>query len=393
MRNVSEVLKAGMCSGCGLCAKNSQAMQIDSIGYFRPKELINDTISNKTCPGRQVSHYNNEAPYSLLWGPILNCELGYALDEHIHHQGSSGGVLTALLVYLLESKSVDAVIQVGVSEENPIRNATYIHTSKEEVISCAGSRYAPSAPLSVIRELIGNGKTYAVVGKPCDIAAMRALVQEFPQYQEQFPYLLTFMCAGIPSEAGTLAILKQFGIRQEDLISFRYRGDGWPGLTKAVTHEGKMHTMTYNESWGTVLNRHLQPRCKLCADGIGEAADIVCGDAWHASENGYPSFEEQEGRSLALSRTSQGRALLDAALKARAIMLTPYQLEELAKIQPFQVNRKQTALVRKLAVGLLSGKSPAYQGYRLWALTLSSGFKVSIKAFIGTLVRKIKGRI
>lgn len=393
MRNVSEVLKAGMCSGCGLCAKNSQAMQIDKIGYFRPREPINDTISNKACPGRQISHCNDEAPYNLLWGPLLSCELGYATEERIRHQGSSGGVLTALLVYLLESKCVDGVIQIGVSEDNPIRNATYIHTRKEEVINCAGSRYSPSSPLSVVRDLIGDGKVYALVGKPCDIAAMRALVNEFPQYQTQFPYLLTFICAGVPSEAGTQAVLKQFGVREKDLISFRYRGDGWPGLTKAVTREGQNYTMTYNESWGTILNRHLQSRCKLCADGIGEAADIVCGDAWHSSENGYPSFDEQEGRSLTLARTLQGRALLDAALQTKAIVLTPYQLEELVQIQPFQVNRKQTAQVRRLAVGLLGGKSPKYLRYRLWTLALSSGLRVNLKAFIGTLVRKFKGRI
>lgn len=393
MRNVSEVLKAGMCSGCGLCAKNSRAMQIDKMGYFRPQDPIVDTISSKACPGRQVSHYNSEAPYNQLWGPLLSCELGYATEECIRHQGSSGGVLTALLVYLLESKAVDAVIQVGVSENNPIRNATYIHTRKEEVINCAGSRYSPSSPLSVVRELIGDGKIYALVGKPCDIAAMRALVSEFPQYRTQFPYLLTFMCAGVPSEAGTQAILKQFGVDEQELISFRYRGDGWPGLTKAVIRGGQTHTMTYNESWGTILNRHLQPRCKLCADGIGEAADIVCGDAWHTSENGYPSFEEQDGRSLTLARTKKGRNLLDAALQAGTMVLSPYEIKDMHKIQPYQANRKMTTQSRKLALWLLGGKSPEYIGYHLWSLLLLAGIKVNTKSFIGTLIRKIKHRI
>lgn len=393
MRDVSQVITSGMCAGCGLCVRHANQMKIDSHGYLRPELVIEDAISNQVCPGRGVMHHNVDARYVQLWGPILSCQVGHACDESVRHQGSSGGVLTALLMFLVNSAHVDAVIQVGVSQDNPIRNETYIHSSAEDILSCAGSRYAPSAPLSIIREVLGNGKRYAVVGKPCDIAAMRSLLHSFPEYQQQFPYLLTFMCAGVPSEEGTKAVLNKFGVTEEQLISFRYRGDGWPGLTKAVSADGVEHTMTYNESWGTILNRHLQPRCKLCADGIGEAADIVCGDAWHASNNGYPSFEEQAGRSLTIARTLQGRNLLDEALAAGILSLKEYPIEDLKQIQPYQATRKQTALVRKLAVTLLGGHSPSYKGYKLNQLFFNTPLKITIKAFAGTLARKFRGRI
>src|SRR3712207_7050821 len=38
-------------------------------------------------------------------------------------------------------------------------------------------------------------------------------------------------------------------------------------------------------------------RCKICPDGTGEFADIVCADAWYGKD-GYPDFAEREGRSL-----------------------------------------------------------------------------------------------
>lgn len=393
MHDIADVLKAGMCAGCGLCVRSPADMRIDSAGYLRPIRPVSLPVIDRACPGRQVAHGNREAPYDVTWGPLLTSQTGHATDPEVRHHGSSGGVITALLLHLLQSRQVDAVIQTGVSAHDPIRNTTYIHDDPRAVLANAGSRYAPSAPLAVIQRLLGDGKTYAFVGKPCDVAALRALLKKQPQYQAQFPCLLSFMCAGVPSEHGTVAILKQMGVKREELIRFRYRGDGWPGLTKAVTRTGRAPTLTYNESWGTILNRHLQPRCKVCADGIGEAADVVCADAWYESKNGYPSFVERDGRSLVLGRTYAGEALIQAALGARAIETNPYRIGGLDAIQPYQSNRKRTALARKLAITLLGGCVPHYRGYALGRAARCGGVRQNILAFAGTLRRKLVGRI
>ncbi|EGD9748570.1 TPA: Coenzyme F420 hydrogenase/dehydrogenase, beta subunit C-terminal domain [Escherichia coli] len=393
MKKIAQVIESGMCVGCGFCTENPNDMDINKEGYYRPISFIDDSLSQLVCPGKSISHNNSMAPYNLLWGPVVSCESGNAVDPDIRHKGSSGGVLTAIAVYLVDSGLVDAIIQVGVSVDNPIRNETYIMKSQEDILKCAGSRYSPSSPLSVIRSLLGNGTRYAVIGKPCDIAAMRTLVNSRQEFQEQFPYLLSFMCAGVPSEEGTRNILERWHIKHEHLISFRYRGDGWPGLTKAITDDGEEFTMTYNESWGGVLNRYLQPRCKLCADGIGEAADIVCADAWYSTTNGYPSFIEKEGRSLTIARTLKGRQLLDLALNKNVISLTPFNISDLEKIQPYQANRKQTANVRRWAVMLLGGSVPNFKGYSLNKLMFRAPIKITLKAFFGTLIRKMKGRI
>lgn len=392
-RNVADVLDAGMCAGCGLCATSSADMQIDVKGYLRPRHPVNESAVNAACPGRQVEHLNSEAPYNITWGPLLSCQTGYAVQSEVRQFGSSGGVITSLLLHLLDNKKVDAIIQVGVSFSDPIRNSTYIHDNAEAVLKNAGSRYAPSAPLAVIRNLLGDGKVYGFVGKPCDVAGLRSFLHQYPQHQAQFPYLLSFICAGVPSELGTLDLLKKMGTDRSELDSFRYRGDGWPGLTKAVTRDGKERTLTYNESWGTVLNRHLQARCKVCADGIGEAADLVCADAWHEADNGYPSFEERDGRSLVLGRTRVGEALIHAAVALKVIQTEPYQISALEAIQPYQSNRKRTAMARKFAIVLLGGRVPNFRGYALMRAALHGGIRNNFIAFAGTLRRKLAGRI
>lgn len=391
MKNVEQVLKENMCAGCGLCSDSQQNMYFDHKGYLRPKSPIDDELS-KACPGIGLAQKGTKK-YNEIWGEVLACKIGFASTDLIRKKGSSGGVITALVKFCLESKLVDGVIQVGKSESSPIENAVYVLSDIEGVVNNAGSRYSPSAPLSEIRNLLGNGKRYAFVGKPCDVAALRQLILKERSIGEQFPFLFSFMCAGIPSRDGTLKVLDSLSVRPDQLVDFKYRGDGWPGLTKATLSDGEVRSMTYNESWGKILNRFLQPRCKVCVDGTGEFADIVCADAWHASENGYPSFDEQDGRSLILVRTGAGKELLQEAISIGALDgVEDFPLSEIKTIQPYQHQRKASILSRKLALGLLGQKSPIYKGFSLDKAFFSIPLKLQIKFFVGTIIRRLKGR-
>ena len=90
--------------------------------------------------------------------------------------------------------------------------------------------------------------------------------------------------------------------------AFRYRGNGWPGQATATLRDGNTRSMSYHDSWGKILSHHVQHRCKVCADGTGTAADLVCADAWVSDERGYPVFEERDGVSLIVTRNAKGEA-------------------------------------------------------------------------------------
>jgi coenzyme F420 hydrogenase subunit beta len=171
--------------------------------------------------------------------------------------------------------------------------------------------------------------------------------------------MLSFMCAGVPSLAGTHALIRSMGGEPEGVRRFRYRGDGWPGMARADMADGRVLQTDYTTSWGTVLNQHLQFRCKICPDGTGEFADIVCADAWHGAD-GYPDFTERAGRSLVLTRTAQGEALLQAACAAHAVAVAPLPVADIARMQPYQVLRKQVVLGRVLATWARRGAGPRY---------------------------------
>ena len=119
------------------------------------------------------------------------------------------------------------------------------------------------------------------------------------------------------SLAGTVEMLRVMGVpRVEDVVDVRYRGNGWPGHATATLRDGSTRTLTYDESWGRILQRHRPWRCHVCADHTGEFADIAVGDPWYRVPQ-----PDDPGRSLVLARTERGRALVAAALEAGALVL------------------------------------------------------------------------
>jgi len=361
------------------------------LGYLRPQikgQLSADAerAISLTCPGVGVEHERGGENYDVNWGPLLAVKAGHATDREVRRMGSSGGVISALCIYLLESKAVDFIAQIAVSTSNPIANEVQISRSREDVIRAAGSRYAPSAPLRAIRELLSTGERFAFVGKPCDVAALRAYLRINPGAKAQIPFLLSFMCAGIPSENATRDVVRAMGGDPTELFSFRYRGDGWPGMAKATQTDGATFEMDYNGSWGNILGKQLQFRCKVCADGTGEFADIVCADAWYGKD-GYPDFTERAGRSLVLARTKAGVGLVEHALADTAIVLEALPAADIARMQPYQLNRKQLAAARSLATLLAMGRTTRYKRLRLLRAGARAGLLDLVRNAWGTYKR------
>lgn len=366
-------------------------MTLSSGGYLRP-HIVTTVSEEETqlvqtiCPGIHLEHAPGSSTRNPIWGPLNTVRTGYSSDAEIRHAGSSGGVLSALALHLLESGQVDFVAQIAVAELNPLTNELQLSRTREDVLRAAGSRYGPSAPLARLEELLASGQRFAFIGKPCDVAAVRQLNGVDERVGKQVPFLLSFMCAGVPSLKGTHEILKALGVDASSLKSFRYRGDGWPGMARAVSTDGRVAEMDYATSWGTILNRHLQFRCKICPDGTGEFADVVCADAWYGEE-GYPEFTEREGRSLVLSRTPAGDSLVREAMSAGLIELSDLAVEEIDRMQPYQANRKQLVLGRLLATYLRRGWGPRYRGLGLVRASLSAHPLVWLRNAIGTYKR------
>lgn len=370
-------------------------MRSEDPGYLRPEQTgdlsaAEDRLIAAVCPGLGERVVADGRADPVLWGPFVSMQTGSATDPEIRHAGASGGALSAILGHLLADGVVDAVVQTAAAPDLAIGNATVLSTDLAGILQAAGSRYAPSAPLAGLRALQADGRRFAFVGKPCDAAALRALIREDPDFERVFPVILSFFCAGVPSNTGARALLAALEAPEAETVSFRYRGNGWPGRATAKLADGSERSMSYHDSWGKILSKHVQHRCKICADGTGVAADIVCADAWESDEKGYPIFAEAPGISLIVARTTKGAELIAAAQAAGRIDCAPFDQNTLATIQPGQRERRRALLARLVALRLAGRSVPQYEGLQILAAARQNPLSRNLKNFLGMLRRSLR---
>ncbi|MEL7466321.1 MAG: Coenzyme F420 hydrogenase/dehydrogenase, beta subunit C-terminal domain [Pseudomonadota bacterium] len=403
---LTSVMKGGLCTGCGACAAavgpNKLSMRMVEPGYLRPAATAPLTEAEAErfeaiCPGLGLELEAEGRDAHPLWGPYLRVRTGWAADPALRHKASSGGALSAVLAHMLESGAADVVIQTKATAAPAYANAPTVSRRAADVLAAAGSRYAPSAPLAALPEALATGKRFVFVGKPCDVAALRALGRYDPRIGAQVVLAVSFFCAGVPAHAGARAVIDALGVAEADLAAFRYRGEGWPGSAMATRHDGSSETMTYAESWGDILSKHVQPRCRICPDGVGGFADLVCADAWACDENGYPTFEERVGRSLVITRTDAGEAAARAAIDAGGLIVETGEdavtdPAQIAAFQPGQRKRRGEIAARIAARAAMGRRWPRYRGFHLVQAAREAGLVANLRGFFGTARRILIGR-
>ena len=269
-----------------------------------------------------------------------------------------------------------------------MRTIAKLSTTRDEVIRAAGSRYGPVAPLHRVLEMLEKGTRFAVIGKPCDIAAMRNLATFDPRVAQQVPYMLSFLCGGVASLRESQRILERHGVTESELALFRYRGHGWPGMMTVETKDGRVLAQTYKQTWERPEGYSLQFRCKICADSVGLGADVVITDPWVPEA---PKEEFRDGWGGNIARTGKGVALLLDAEKAGVLYLKHYTVEELRVAARYQINRRASLLARLTAMVLMRVPVPRYRKVAVWRAALERGLVFHRRNLVGTLRRLRKG--
>lgn len=395
MSIIDKIKKNHLCLGCGLCEtidKGNCKMSLMKEGFYEP--VFHSGFDNfgkikSVCPGITIQANNNQT-HKSIWGNVVAVSNAWASNPVIRKNSSSGGVTSALAIYLLETQQVDAILHVGVSEGSYLYNKLYVSKTREDVLRHNASRYAPAAVFNDIIQIFestGN-TTFAFIGKPCDIAGMQNLLRVYPQYQERVKYFLSIFCAGMPTYNASKKALSTFG-KKEEPIKLQYRGDGWPGYFTATYQDGTSCKMTYNESWGKILGRSLGFRCKICPDGIGMLADIASGDSWN-TKDGYPDFTEGDGRNFCFIRNERGKQLFDDAVKAGYITSQSLNVNDVKDMQRYQYERRHMVGWRIAAVQIVTFGMLNYCGLGFYHTALKVNKKRGLREMIGTMKRFIK---
>ncbi len=392
---VASVVRNGNCSGCGTCTLIDRGleMQLSPDGFQRPVRTGHDPSAHAaarrfraTCPGVTVrAQHHDGIPYHPMLGPVAGVWEACATDPEIRRRGSSGGVLTALNAWLVETGEAAHVVGAAADRPEPRRTVPVTITTRAEALEAAGSRYAP---VSVCADPRATDPAGATVGKPCEISAVRALTATDGS---RAPLLLSFFCAGTPSQHATEALLEDLGVPAgHRLADMWYRGRGWPGRFTARLQDGSEVSASYDESWGGALGPTVQWRCKICPDGIGESSDVTAGDFWRSDARGYPVFTETDGYSALIARTPRGLDLVRRAVEAGVIDVRPIDADDVAAVQPSQRRRRRTLLGRLAGARAAGAAIPRYRGFGLTRLAMRHG-RESIRTARGTF-RRVRAR-
>jgi coenzyme F420 hydrogenase subunit beta len=405
--SLEEIVEGGLCIGCGLCKSVAGADRIQIVltpeGRERPvarQPLDESTLEriNAICPGTRVegaAPATRAAPvggaagaeetasaegtsgveaiavettcaqaiHDVVWGPAELLSIGYAGDSEVRYRGATGGVLTALGQFLVASGRAKFILHVAASRKEPMRSERALSFDAASIFEGAGSRYGPAAPLIDFTALLDRAEPFALIAKPCDIAAVRNLARIDPRVDRYLRYALTFVCGGASDLTKSEEVVSGLAIRPDELSLFRYRGNGCPGPTRLETKDGRSFELTYQEMWEDEATWRIQPRCKICPDAIGESADLAASDVW---PGGGPTGEDA-GFNGIIVRTQRGLELYRAAVAAGAIVVEPREVSfrDFDEFQPHQVRKKRAVWARLAGMRAAGQPVPETQGLRL----------------------------
>ncbi len=390
--SLSEVVDNGLCIGCGLCAAQAENLQMkmNCRGEDKPVGHVTATEEQQLlslCPGAVVSaHIEAESEVDDIWGAYHTLVMSWSAEPDIRYKASTGGVLTAMGRHVLDSGIAAFVLQVGADPDDPLRSTWFMSETADQVLARAGSRYGPVRLLEGVDAALQREEPFLFIGKPCDCSVMRRLMATDRRAEHNCMGIITMVCGGASRLTKTTNTIDALGINREDIETFRYRGYGTPGPHRVIKKDGSYQDIDYNTMWGRDQKGwQIQDRCKICADPIGESADIAAADTWI---DGKP-LENDEGFNGLLLRTKRGQKLVETAVEHGKLALGgPLSVRQFDLWQPHNVRKKQAVKARLAGLIEAGHKVTEFKYLRIDELSNAETFESEKE---GSLQRAIKG--
>ncbi len=275
-------------------------------------------------------------------GSVLETRVGYAADPGIRDGAASGGVVSALLIHLLEEKRIDgALVSRCVVRNNALKSETFIARTRPEILSCRTSVYFDFDPLNprVLDEIGRFDGKIAVVGLPCHLKKLARPRREDDALDRKIALTMGLFCGHNSKKELMYQVLAKKKIDLADVRAFAFRKGLWRGRTRAILKDGSEISFPF-QHFSVYQNMHIlsADKCRVCTDHTAETADIATGDVWTARAK-----KERIKHSVFISRSETGRAALASAIRRGMIIGKPVDAGMV-----FQANRR--ALIHHKAI-------------------------------------------
>jgi len=330
--DITQVVTQNLCHSCGACFASCGHGSIsfeESIGGFIVPKIEYQSCTNcglcfDVCAGDHFgSTLQKQNFIDPFIGNIMSSEVGKASDPTIYMQGQSGGVTTALLASMLDTKQIEiALVAVMGKGEVPRGEFELIKNSKE-LYKSQRSKYTPIPLLKAIQKLKNTQGTIAIVGLSCHYHGLQNLMDVYSWLAQKEIIKIGLICDRVMSTRAIDFIAMQVTDKKIKNIIFRdTQRTSYPGQPVVITNEEDIITLPrsvriYMKDFFTPL------RCRLCFDKLNTFADIVMGDP-----HNIESTDRENGETLVLVRTDKGKEVLQREKQNGSIELRDVNMQD-----------------------------------------------------------------
>ncbi|WCO67737.1 Coenzyme F420 hydrogenase/dehydrogenase, beta subunit C-terminal domain [Iamia majanohamensis] len=324
-----EVITSGLCTGCAGCVISCphEVIGYDHVqGGYTPFHLEDElgasdcthgqkgcTTCTRACPRYQ--HWETQADEHLfgrtreedeLSGIYSDILLTRAADDGVHEAGQDGGLVSAMLLWLLEERYIDgALVSYLEGDGSTWMAKPGVATTPEEIMASAGSRYTYSANTLALKEAQERGlQDLALVGMSCQSSVPPVMwTRKAGKVGKPIKFNIGLLC----SKTFDDAIFEELFEAKYGLTRAMIKKVNIKGVFQIWTHDGEYHEVPLKE-----CHAWTREGCNHCPDFAAEHADISTG--------GIGKFNDW---TLTVVRTDLGREVIERMARAGRIETRP----------------------------------------------------------------------
>lgn len=245
--NISYTVSHSLCTGCGICEGTcpSHAIQMQvKDGRFIPHVDASLCKNEKgchrcydACAGLGIDIVqiakddlsSEETKQDGFVGSYISCHTGHSTDEDIRYHSASGGMVSQMLIWLLEKGYVQGAVVTKFDPSNELLVNSFVATTKEEILAAKSSKYSPVTLNTAIQDIKSREGKFVIVGVPCHIQGFRKYEKLDKRFKEKI-----FGYFGIYCSCGRTFYLTEYAFRERGidknlLTYFAYRDEGCLG--------------------------------------------------------------------------------------------------------------------------------------------------------------------